>query len=140
MGLGKLEVLHDLPDIDQMPHLIEDHEFSVKELSEAESRFVRQMRYEYIEKGDFSLPRKSWNPYSVDCSNRTTHAETIERHVYESLVPYQGAISAEHGIGLEKKPYLSLSRSAEEIELMRSLKRTMDPKNILNPGKVFSLT
>ena len=77
---------------------------------------------------------------SVLCEgNRTVHAGTIEKHVYESLVPYQGAISAEHGIGLEKKPYLSISRSAEEIELMKSLKRSMDPKNILNPGKVVSL-
>ena len=77
---------------------------------------------------------------SVLCEgNKTVHAETIEKHVYESLVPYQGAISAEHGIGLEKKPYLSISRSAEEIELMKSLKRSMDPKNILNPGKVVSL-
>jgi FAD/FMN-containing dehydrogenase len=77
---------------------------------------------------------------SVLCEGvKTTHAETIEKHVYESLIPYKGAISAEHGIGLEKKPYLSISRSAEEIELMKSLKRSMDPKNILNPGKVVSL-
>ena len=70
---------------------------------------------------------------------RTSHAGTVEKHVYESLVPYNGAISAEHGIGLEKKPYLSISRSPEEIELMKSLKRSLDPKNILNPGKVISL-
>jgi FAD/FMN-containing dehydrogenase len=77
---------------------------------------------------------------SVLCDgNKTTHAETIEKHVYESLIPYKGAISAEHGIGLEKKPYLSISRNDEEIELMKSLKRSMDPKNILNPGKVVSL-
>ena len=77
---------------------------------------------------------------SVLCDgNKTKYAKTIEEHVYESLIPYEGAISAEHGIGLEKKPYLSISRSAEEIELMRSLKRSMDPKNILNPGKVVSL-
>ena len=77
---------------------------------------------------------------SVLCEgNRTRHAKTIEKHVYESLVPYRGAISAEHGIGLEKKAYLPVSRNAGEIELMKSLKRSMDPKNILNPGKVVSL-
>jgi FAD/FMN-containing dehydrogenase len=77
---------------------------------------------------------------SILCDGvKTTHAQKIEKHVYESLIPYKGAISAEHGIGLEKKPYLSISRSAEEIELMKSLKRSMDPKNILNPGKVVSL-
>lgn len=78
---------------------------------------------------------------SVRCEgSKTTHAKTIEKHVYESLIPYKGAISAEHGIGLEKKPYLSISRSTEEIELMKSLKRSLDPKNILNPGKVVSLS
>ncbi len=77
---------------------------------------------------------------SVLCEgNKTVHAETIEKHVYESLLPFNGAISAEHGIGLEKKAYLPISRSVEEIELMKSLKRSMDPKNILNPGKVVSL-
>ena len=75
------DAIHDLPDIDQMPHLIEDYKFSVKELTKPESDFVRQMRYEIIEDGDLSLSRKSWNPYSVDCSNRTTHAE----HVVERM-------------------------------------------------------
>ncbi|MDX1405953.1 MAG: FAD-binding oxidoreductase [Woeseiaceae bacterium] len=77
---------------------------------------------------------------SVLCDGvKTRHAKTVEKHVYESLIPYRGAISAEHGIGLEKKPYLGISRSPEEIALMKSLKRSMDPKNILNPGKVISV-
>jgi len=77
---------------------------------------------------------------SVLCEgNKTTHAQIIEKHVYESLLPFKGAISAEHGIGLEKIPWLPISRSAEEIDLMKSLKRLMDPKNILNPGKVVDL-
>ncbi len=62
--------------------------------------------------------------------------EVVSQHIYDSLVPYQGAISAEHGIGLEKRPFLGLSRTTEEIELMGALKRFMDPKNTLNPGKV----
>ena len=48
-------------------------------------------------------------------------------------------MSAEHGIGLEKKQWLSVSRSLSEIELMKLLKRTLDPKNILNPGKVIDV-
>jgi FAD/FMN-containing dehydrogenase len=70
---------------------------------------------------------------------KTRYAAVIEKHVYESLTPYGGAISAEHGIGLEKKAWLSISRSPEEIALMRTLKRSLDPNNILNPGKVFDL-
>jgi len=60
----------------------------------------------------------------------------VEEIVYGELRPYAGAISAEHGIGLEKLAWLPVSRTAAEIELMRRLKRTLDPNNILNPGKV----
>jgi FAD/FMN-containing dehydrogenase len=77
---------------------------------------------------------------SVQCDGaRTTRAETIEGHIYGALEPFGGAISAEHGIGIEKRRWLPVSRSDAEIELMRTLKRSLDPKNILNPGKVISL-
>lgn len=62
--------------------------------------------------------------------------EVIQRHVYDTLKPFDGAISAEHGIGLEKREYLPVSRSDAEIALMRRLKSTLDPNGILNPGKV----
>ena len=62
--------------------------------------------------------------------------QRIEEIVYARLKPYDGAISAEHGIGLEKRAYLPISRSQAEIDLMIRLKRMMDPNNILNPGKV----
>ena len=62
---------------------------------------------------------------------------TVESCVYEPLRPIGGSVSAEHGIGLEKKPWLRVSRSAVELELMIALKRLFDPNNILNPGKIF---
>lgn len=61
----------------------------------------------------------------------------VEAAVYAPLEALKGSVSAEHGIGLEKKPYLHLVRSEAEIELMRTIKRAMDPRDILNPGKVF---
>jgi FAD/FMN-containing dehydrogenase len=61
----------------------------------------------------------------------------VETIVYERLGEVNGAISAEHGIGLEKREFLSQSRSAAEIDLMRTLKRALDPKCLLNPGKVI---
>ena len=57
--------------------------------------------------------------------------------VYEALKPFGGSISAEHGIGLEKRAYLHCSRSDTELQLMRSLKDLLDPQGILNPGKVL---
>ena len=61
----------------------------------------------------------------------------IETSVYAPLQSRGGSISGEHGIGLEKKPWLGMSRSAAEIALMRRLKQTLDPQGILNPGRVF---
>ena len=50
---------------------------------------------------------------------------------------HHGSISAEHGIGLMKKPFLHYSRSEAEIDAMRALKKALDPNGILNPGKIF---
>ena len=65
--------------------------------------------------------------------------DDVKQAVYEPLAAIGGSISAEHGIGLDKKKYLRLSRSDEEIALMRKLKRALDPNGILNPGKIFDL-
>ena len=62
----------------------------------------------------------------------------IENCIYEPLRDINGSVSAEHGIGLEKLPYLNISRNEEEINLMRTLKKSLDPNNILNPGKIFN--
>jgi FAD/FMN-containing dehydrogenase len=62
-----------------------------------------------------------------------------EEIVYRPLARVRGAISAEHGIGLEKKRYLGISRTPEEIALMQLLKRTLDPRGVLNPGKVVDV-
>jgi len=61
----------------------------------------------------------------------------VEEIVYQPLLALGGSISAEHGIGLRKKPYLHLSRTPEEIRLMKQIKALLDPRGILNPGKIF---
>ena len=61
----------------------------------------------------------------------------VERIVYDPIAAIGGTVSAEHGIGAEKLDYLSSCRSPAEISLMRQLKHSLDPKGILNPGKVI---
>jgi len=61
----------------------------------------------------------------------------IEAVVYGGLTSFRGAVSAEHGIGLEKKPWLAISRSEPELAVMRALKSALDPRNLLNPGKIL---
>jgi FAD/FMN-containing dehydrogenase len=61
----------------------------------------------------------------------------LERIVQEETAKLGGSISAEHGLGLAKNKEIQRYKSADEIGLMRSLKRTLDPKNILNPGKLL---
>ncbi len=57
--------------------------------------------------------------------------------VYQITGEHHGGVAAEHGIGVLKKPWLHLSRTEQEINLMRQLKLALDPKNILNPGRVI---
>ena len=71
-------------------------------------------------------------------SDSMSARHAVEEIVYGLLRRRDGSsISAEHGIGLQKREYLSCSRSAAEIALMRTLKNALDPRNILNPGKVL---
>jgi FAD/FMN-containing dehydrogenase len=62
----------------------------------------------------------------------------VDKIVYSALPP-GSSVSAEHGIGMLKKTYLSLSRTPAELALMRTLKQALDPQGILNPGKIFDI-
>jgi FAD/FMN-containing dehydrogenase len=61
----------------------------------------------------------------------------VESTLYQPLSALGGSVSAEHGIGLEKKAWLASCRSDTEIAMMKRLKQTFDPRGILNPGKIF---
>lgn len=66
--------------------------------------------------------------------------EECDREVYTALKPFKGSVSAEHGIGLEKKQWLNHCRSESELALMRTLKNTLDPQGLLNAGRVLEGT
>ncbi|MCS7205154.1 MAG: FAD-binding oxidoreductase [Leptospiraceae bacterium] len=74
-----------------------------------------------------------------DKSSEEFQQETIEfdETLYQLIKEYSGSISAEHGVGLLKKPYLHYTRNPQEITLMKQIKTLFDPKGILNPGKIF---
>lgn len=73
------------------------------------------------------LPEEVWKKNMDD----------VRKELYKDSKSRRGVISGEHGIGIVKKPYLSLSLSQDEIFLMKGIKKLFDPHNILNPGKIF---
>ncbi|MBT9383959.1 FAD-binding oxidoreductase [Pseudooceanicola sp. CBS1P-1] len=71
--------------------------------------------------------------YIVD----TDQPDTVAQIVFGALAAHGGAISAEHGLGREKAKYLPLVRNAAELDVLRGLKQLLDPRGILNPGRVL---
>ena len=65
------------------------------------------------------------------------NAEPCLREVFETVLSMQGTLSGEHGVGLEKRPFIALEFDAPTLELMRKIKREFDPNGILNPGKLL---
>lgn len=63
--------------------------------------------------------------------------EEVDHLLYGLVRDFHGSISAEHGIGVLKRPFLGYSRSEGELAVMRAIKHALDPHNILNPGKVL---
>jgi FAD/FMN-containing dehydrogenase len=74
---------------------------------------------------------------SVRMSGDEVPESDIEREVYALIAQRRGSISAEHGIGSLKIPFLHHTRGPAEIALMRTIKRALDPNGILNPGKIL---
>lgn len=63
---------------------------------------------------------------------------TVNKWVFETVEKYNGSISAEHGVGMTKRDYLTYTRSETEIAYMKALKAVFDPNGIMNPGKIFA--
>ena len=76
---------------------------------------------------------------SVDGKTVNGECEQVEELLYRIVGEMQGSVSAEHGIGLHKKPNLGNSRTPAELAGMRAIKLALDPLGLMNPGKVFDL-
>ena len=75
--------------------------------------------------------------YNIGPDTLLAQRETVSRVVYEIVDALGGSISAEHGLGQLKREAIREHKQPIELELMRALKRTLDPKGLMNPGKVI---
>jgi FAD/FMN-containing dehydrogenase len=89
--------------------------------------------------GDGNLHVNLMKPKEMDVAEFRLLCAKADEQMFTWIQGYEGSVSAEHGIGLLKKHLLKFTRSELEIDLMRDFKKIVDPKNLLNPGKILSL-
>jgi FAD/FMN-containing dehydrogenase len=89
--------------------------------------------------GDGNIHFSFMGPKGMDRDTLKQYSPAITRAVNDLVRDMAGSISAEHGIGIDKIDELAHYRSSIELDTMRSLKRALDPKNIMNPGKILRL-
>jgi FAD/FMN-containing dehydrogenase len=89
--------------------------------------------------GDGNLHINVMKPDALDTAAFRAKTKDADHEIFRLVKAHRGTISAEHGIGLLKKDYLGYSRAPEEIEVLRAVKRALDPKNLLNPGKIIDV-
>jgi len=104
---------------------------------EAEMPGVRVCAFGHF--GDGNIHFNLSQPVGMDKAAYLASWERFNRIVHDIVARMNGSISAEHGIGLIKRDELRLYKDPVAIDLMHTLKRALDPHNILNPGKVVAL-
>ncbi|MGE0558077.1 MAG: FAD-binding oxidoreductase [Burkholderiales bacterium] len=87
--------------------------------------------------GDGNLHYNAYLPERLRSDAAAREAHDVTETVYDIVQRYGGSFSAEHGIGLSKVAELARYKSAVELDLMRSVKRALDPQGLMNPGKVL---
>lgn len=88
--------------------------------------------------GDGNLHINALKPKDMAVEDFLTRTREADAELFELVRRFGGSISAEHGIGLVKKAYLQYARTPSEIDTLRRLKAALDPKGVLNPGKVLT--
>jgi FAD/FMN-containing dehydrogenase len=107
------------------------------EACEAEMPGLRVCAFGHF--GDGNIHFNLSQPVGMDKAAFLAHWERFNRIVHDIVHRMNGSISAEHGIGLIKRDELEFYKDAVALDLMRSVKRALDPHNILNPGKVIAM-
>jgi len=88
--------------------------------------------------GDGNLHVNVLKPHDMPDLDFWNECHRSDSIIFDTVKRYAGSISAEHGVGLLKRDFLTYTRSPAEIELMRAIKTVFDPKGIMNPGKIFN--
>ncbi len=104
-------------------------------VAQAEAAGIPYWTVGHVGDGNFHLS------YLID-PNSAEEIATVERLSHQMVlraIELDGTCSGEHGVGLHKMGYLMDEAGAPAVEMMRTIKRALDPKNIMNPGKIFSL-
>lgn len=87
--------------------------------------------------GDGNLHINILRPPQLTKEEFVQECRKVDPLVFQAVHRQKGSISAEHGVGLTKKSFLTMTRSPVEIALMKSIKKAFDPDQIINPGKIF---
>jgi FAD/FMN-containing dehydrogenase len=96
---------------------------------------VRPLPFGHV--GDGNIHYNVTQPIGADKDKFLAHWDEVNKLVFAVVKKYGGSISAEHGVGVMKRDILPDYKDPVALELMRALKRTLDPNGILNPGKVL---
>ena len=89
--------------------------------------------------GDGNLHINILKPDGLSREDFIKKCQGADDLLYQQIAKFDGSVSAEHGVGLAKKKFLHYSRSPQEIEILKQIKKIFDPDNIINPGKIFDL-
>ncbi|RBW49331.1 FAD-binding oxidoreductase [Marinobacter sp. F3R11] len=87
--------------------------------------------------GDGNLHLNILKPEDMAKEDFFEKCQQVNKWVFEIVEKYKGSVSAEHGVGMTKKPYLQYTRSEAEIAYLKGIKKVFDPNGIINPGKIF---
>ena len=88
--------------------------------------------------GDGNLHLNILKPAGLAADKFYQRCHEISPRIFQRVAARNGSISAEHGVGLLKRDFLAYSRSDAELSIMRSLKQVLDPRQIMNPGKLLT--
>jgi FAD/FMN-containing dehydrogenase len=127
-------IKHDIAvPVSSVPAFLEEATARVEELIPG----IRPVPFGHL--GDGNLHFNLTQPEDADTQAFLARWEEVNAAVHDIVARYRGSISAEHGIGQMKVAENARFKPPVELELMRAIKRTLDPHNIMNPGKVVDV-